>query len=465
MRISSFEWKLYSSSLSDELIGNRVSKICHFDNGVFSLCLSNGKTMLLVLNGEQPRVYVSPNSFSSASLNSSLATAMRKNLSNAKIEDLEILNEDSILSIKMAGTNDIFQPVSFFLVAELIPFKGNLILLDDGKKVLASLYSASLDSPRPLFHGLSYQTPANTGAPTLKRDPIPFDEMVESWLKEEDSIREKRKNGLYASVFAKAKKNIKTLENRLKAIDGDITAAEKHLLDAEYGNFIYTVIDEIDPRLGYFDYYGEKIPLNENYSAAKNAEIFFKRYKKAKATIGLAKERKAKTLEELEEAKSFLRILNLSSEEDLMRYSKDLGTLETKGSQANYHQSTSFFPHECFVDGVRYVFGKNARQNDFLGTMFSRQGELVWLHVKYGHGAHLIIDKANPSNKEIEIGCEIALLASNLSAGEVMMAKKKEVKKGSVIGQAVLKSYTSATIKSISSKSLEAYKSERKVSL
>ena len=240
MRISSIEWKLYSSSLSCELIGNRVSKICHYDNGVFSLCLNNGKTLLLVLSGEQPRLYVSPNSFSSASLNSTLATAMRKNLSNAKIEGIETLNDDSILSLKLAGTNDIFQPVTFFLIAELIPFKGNLILLDEEKKVLASLYSASLDSPRPLFHGLSYQTPANSGAPALKREPIPFEKMVESWLKEEDTIREKRKNGLYASVFAKAKKNIKTLENRLKAIDGDISSAEKHLSDAEYGNFIYT---------------------------------------------------------------------------------------------------------------------------------------------------------------------------------------------------------------------------------
>ncbi|MCR5078875.1 MAG: NFACT family protein [Bacilli bacterium] len=465
MRISSLEWKDYADELSLLLMGNRVSKVCHYDNAVFSFSLTNGKSLLCCLGGEQPRIYVSPNLFSSASLNSTLGAAMRKHLSGAKIERVEILNEDSVLSLLFTGTNDIFQPVSFYLIAELIPFKGNLILLDGDKRILASLYSSSLDSPRPLFHGLRYFCPENKGAPSLTREKIPYREMAERWIKEEDSIKEKRKLGIYASVFAKAKKNIKTLQNRLKAIDSDIENAKKHLGDAEIGNYIYTVIDEIDPRLGYFDYYGEKIALNEAFSASKNAEIFFKRYKKAKSTIALAEERKKKTLLELEEATSFLHILYLSSEEDLARYSKEIGALESKGSQANYAHSTSFLPYECFVGEVRYVFGKNARQNDFLGTMFSKQGEYIWLHVKYGHGSHLIIDKPSPSDKEIEKGCEIALLASNLTAGEVMMAKKKDVRKGNAIGLAVLKTYTSATIKDISKQSKQAYEMARKVKI
>ena len=465
MRIRSAHWENYASKLNEELVGQRMSKIIHFDSAVFLCSLSKSGTLVFVLTGEQPRVYPSSFPIYASSLNSSLSVAMRKNLSNAKIESIQTLNGDSILEIALLGTNEIFQPESFYLIAELIPYKANLILLDSERKVLASLYSGSLDSPRPLFRGLTYQCPEKPADPPSFSEIVPFETIRERWITQESELAEKRKKSIYSTLFAKAKKNVKTLENRLKAIDGDIQNAEVHLNDYLYGDHIYTCLEEIDPSLGYFDYYGEKVALDPTLSAKGNAELFYKRYKKAKQSIEKAKERKKKTLEEIEQAKAFVQLLELSSEEDLLKIEKEIGPLDGKGSSTHYASSTSFFPFECFIGETRYVYGRNARQNDFLGTLFSKKGERLWLHVKLGHGAHLIIDKDNPSNKEIEQGCEICLLASGVSAGEVMIAKKKDVRKGNVIGLAVVKQYTSATIKSISKPAQEAFDSGKKVSL
>ena len=465
MRIRSAHWEKYAASLHQELVGQRLSKITHFDGAVFVSSLSKSGSLVFVLSGDQPRVYASSFPASMSSLNSTLSTAMRKNLSNARIESIKTLNGDSILEIALLGTNDIFQPVPFYLIAELIPYKGNLILLDQERKVVASLYSGSLDSVRPLFRGLAYQFPEKPADPPSSGEFLPFETIHETWISKEAEILEKRKKSLYSSLFTKAKKNVKTLENRLKAIDSDIVSAKAHLQDYLYGDYIFTCLDEIDPSLGHFDYYGEEVKLDPLLSAKANAEVFYKRYKKSKLAIEKARDREKAALGELEEAKAFLHLLDLSSEEDLKKIEKEIGPLEGKGSSAHYGNSTSFFPFECFIGETRYVYGRNARQNDFLGTLFSKKGENPWLHVKLGHGAHLIIDKPNPTDKEIEHGCEICLLASNVSAGEVMIAKKKDVKKGNTIGQAIVKQYTSATIKRISKEAKEAFESGRKVIL
>ena len=56
-------------------------------------------------------------------------------------------------------------------------------------------------------------------------------------------------------------------------------------------------------------------------------------------------------------------------------------------------------------------------------------------------GSHVIIKKDDPSEEEINIAASIALLNSKQEEGEVMMAFRKDVRKGSVSGQAVVKTF------------------------
>ena len=113
---------------------------------------------------------------------------------------------------------------------------------------------------------------------------------------------------------------------------------------------------------------------------------------------------------------------------------------------------------------MRYLFGKNAKQNDFLSFAYATNKDYLWLHVKEAHGAHLIIQKENPSDQEIGMGCQIALLASKKEDGEVMYCPKKNVRRGNVPGQALVKEYRSATFRKIDPKARQAFLEAKKVS-
>ena len=145
MRMNSGEIFAYASILDKELSGKRLSKCVHFDNGVFAFAISNKQSLVFVLNGNEPRVYISPTSFALPSLSSALSTQLRKVASGGKINKIETINDDSILAIRFSSIDDLYQERKYSLVAELIPFKGNLILLDEDDNVLSSVFTLSLE--------------------------------------------------------------------------------------------------------------------------------------------------------------------------------------------------------------------------------------------------------------------------------------------------------------------------------
>ena len=459
MRMNSGEIFAYASILDKELSGKRLSKCVHFDNGVFAFAISNKQSLVFVLNGNEPRVYISPTSFALPSLSSALSTQLRKVASGGKINKIETINDDSILAIRFSSIDDLYQERKYSLVAELIPFKGNLILLDEDDNVLSSVFTLSLESPRPLFRGLKYAPPEKAEVKNKEAKGFDYEAFLNHYIEEEDDLFEKRKKNQFKPLYDKAKRTIKNLNNRLKMIDKDEAEAKNHLNDGDYGNFIFMNIDSIDLESGFMDYYGEKVPLNKTLSLAKNAENFFKRAKKAKLALEYSEERRKKTIEELKEANDFLLLLEYSSEEDLARYEKENGPRKrNKGVKGS-----AYMPFESFIDGVRFVYGKNSRQNDFLMSYFSHKGECLWIHPKQGAGAHVVIDKANPSNKEINDACMLCLALSHLDIGEVMVAKMKEIHKGKNIGQAVLNHYVSYFIRDIAPYIEEAISSGRKI--
>ena len=121
-------------------------------------------------------------------------------------------------------------------------------------------------------------------------------------------------------------------------------------------------------------------------------------------------------------------------------------------------------PYKVEIDGTSYWFGKNAIQNDCLSFLYATKKERLWFHVKNAHGAHLILQKDNPSNEEVFTACCLTLLASKKEDGEVQYTPHKYVKRGNVPGQAVLGPYQSAFIREIPSRIKEAFVNAKKIS-
>ncbi len=68
-----------------------------------------------------------------------------------------------------------------------------------------------------------------------------------------------------------------------------------------------------------------------------------------------------------------------------------------------------------------------------------------------------MIRKDNPNKEEILLASEIALLGSDKSDGDVMMAERKNVYKGNVPGQAIVRQYETIHLKKVRPESAKLF--------
>ena len=163
-----------ASIYSSRLKGQRLSKIVQYDADVFSFGLSSSGRLNFVLNSGDPYVYLSSSPMDVVSLSTPFSMLLRKEVSNAVIERVFCVNEDRVLGFELKAVDSIFREITLYLIAELIPTKANLILLDESKKVLGALRTNRITDPRPIFRGIQYEPPLKNDSLTYV--PLPFDE-------------------------------------------------------------------------------------------------------------------------------------------------------------------------------------------------------------------------------------------------------------------------------------------------
>lgn len=177
-----------------------------------------------------------------------------------------------------------------------------------------------------------------------------------------------------------------------------------------YGELVTAYIHSIPPnakKVSLPDYNspdGEivDIELDGNKSPQKNAQIYFKRYNKAKSTYYNTAKQIEDTREELAYLESVLHLLdNCSSLEDIGEIREELieqGYISFKSKKAGPGRKkakeapgVSSKPYRFkSSDGFDIYAGKNNKQNDFLTCRFAAQND-IWLHVKNIPGSHTII--------------------------------------------------------------------------
>lgn len=416
------------------------------------------------LDGQLPRVYLSNQSSDLPPSSGQFALQCKKSLSNALVTGCRQIGGDRIIAFDFIGLDEVFHERKLTLVAELIPTKANLILLDEDGKIEAAHRYMGLNEKRPIVKGLIYEAPERKFA-SEEQESFDFDLYCQECERLENEIRLKALKQKYAKLFSFVTNKAKSAKRKITMIQNDIEEAKKHIGDGEYGTYIFMHLDEINPSTGSMDYYGTPIPLDKTKSVSANAEMFFKRQKKAKASLNNGEANLSKAQEEMKRFQRLVEILPFCSENGLRELSIELGCTPApkKGKKtATTKYAESLLPHEIIHGGITYWYGTNARQNDFLSFALDTEKDHLWMHVKGNHGAHLIIRKANPTDAEISFGCEICLLASGLNDGEVMYCPKSNVRKGSVPGQAIVKEYRSAFFRSVSKQAKEAYQQARR---
>ncbi len=231
------------------------------------------------------------------------------------------------------------------------------------------------------------------------------------------SLKESLKSQVVKHI-KKTRQNLAYLEERLNKTSD----LEKYKL---WGDLLSANLYQIKPGqnqvlLPNFYNQNEKIliPLNEKLTPSHNAQIYFNRYKKLKATKEIVKKRINDALMEIEYLESTF--LNIEQSKNIEDLSEILQELESQ----NYIKRTKQKRHKVEVskplrfkssDGTIIYVGKNNRQNDFLTFKKSKPDD-IWLHAKNTPGSHVIIETQGKVVSD-ETLTEAAILAAYFSNG------------------------------------------------
>lgn len=469
MTISSAQLRQYIPSVKKELVGRHLSSPLLFaENTLFFRLSGEGpRRLVLCLDDSNPRFYLARENIDCASLDLKFLDQFKKELNNAYVVDVSQAGEDRIACFDLTIINSVFKEEGRKLYFELIPHHANLIVTDVGNTVLTAYRPGEMSDERPLLKGLKYQMPAKK-AFVEKEESFDEKAFVSDCLAEEKALVEKRKKDRFGFLLIALKKKEKLLERKIAYIQTDIAEAKKHLEDGKYGDAIFMAYSSIKPKSNSFVYEDETISLDPSRSVSNNAELYYKRAKKSKETVLRGEANILKTKTDLEETKSALEQIRAADENGLEELAKELGIApqlpSSKKRSPEWHGlSSESLPSFIDFHGTKILFGKSARQNDCLTFLFDTAKDHYWFHVMGNSGSHVMIKKENPSVEEINAAAEVALLGSNETEGEVMVTKRENVRKGSVMGLALVKEFKTLRLNSISPEIRNLVSSAQKV--
>lgn len=269
---------------------------------------------------------------------------------------------------------------------------------------------------------------------------------------EDARIRELKK--LARKLSAKLEK--KTLEHKEKLQNDVEIAKNKH-----FGELIYSNLYNLrggESILNCDDYENTcvvSVPLDPLLDAAKNAEAYFKKYRKLKR----AKEIAAEQLFTLEQEKTYLASITESLEtvttaKEIAEAEEELKLLAGKRRtvQKGTSKKTASSPMKISVEGYTVYIGKNNRQNDEITFQLADRSDL-WFHAKGFHGSHVVVKCGGktPSETVLLRAAELAAYysgAKNAPKAEVDYTEKRFVKRqGNVLGLVYYTDYKTLFVK------------------
>ena len=258
--------------------------------------------------------------------------------------------------------------------------------------------------------------------------------------RDEQAILTKLKTSLKSVLDHAAKRTEKKLSECMKTI-GDEAHIER---DRLFGELLLSAGAVTSGRASVTvpNYYADpvepvEIPLDPKYSAAENAQRYFKRYRKNKAARTYALEQTDALNDELDYLKGqLLNVAACNTKEELSEIREELirqrYIREQEQSRRSAVSAQSRPLHYRRSDGVDIFVGKNNLQNERL--VRTSDPNAIWLHAKGVPASHVILNTDAPSRESLCTAALIAAYHSGASASEnvpVDYTQVKHVKKPS----------------------------------
>lgn len=463
MIISGAQFKNYAESLNQRLKGKHISRPTLVARSTLFFHLSGKEEHRFVISLESgsPRAYLADEDKNLVSIDSPIYALFRKELSNAFIEKVGTENDDRILKFNLITVNSVYKEERRYLYFEMFTTHPNLILCERDNKIIAFTHGSSLESKRPIMKGLAYLAPAK-GFVENGNEPFDYLSYQKDCLSKESEIFTSRKKERFGFLVTSFKNKEKRLKRKLVLMEKDKANALSHLNDSLFGDYIYTNYSSLNG-VKEIEVDGKKAVLDTSKSLSYNANAFYKKAKKAKKALEEIDEQTLKVNEELTDVSQALSLLSQSDEEGLEAFAKEWGLYSKKDDDPSFGSSN--IPYSFIKNGTTFLFGKTAKQNDTLTFLIDTVKTHYWFHCDKTHGAHVMIRKDEPNDEEIRTACEIALISSIKKDGDVMMSERKNVYKGSVPGQAIVRHYETVHLKSVRPETEKLFLAAKKMNL
>jgi len=452
MRLSISNLSKIINYYKPSLVNKRIEEITLVNSRLFLFSLRHSdKKLIIDLDNSNPHIGLIKTSYDELSLPNNF---IKKILNKGKplIDNIELINNDKIVKITTSATDAYYHRNNFYLYVELINSHANMILTTKDNLILGAFYETSINSPRLILTNNKYSLP-NKKEDTFESKELSIKEYEEYVNKSFIDSIEKRKKELFGPILKKHEKKIKGLEKKINKIKLEKESANELEKYKEYGETILMNSNEI--KKGDIEYHG--IRLDSMKSPIENANLYFNKYKKCKRTLSSTEVILNSLTKELEEEKYQLEILKLSSEEEI---NKLINNANKKNHKENEH---AYLPYYIKYKDTIYYYGHNALENDFLSfKLFNKNSDVTWLHIKDKPSSHLIINKSNPSNIELDIACSLLLFVSKSNGDEIMVASRNNITRSNKLGEANVLKYKSINMRKINSLVYELIKRERR---
>jgi len=442
MRISLQDFSQVVDIIAKEATGKRIRKVIFYSSRIFYLQISSGRKRYLVINldNTNPSIFLGELANTPPTLVNPLYLFLKKELNNALIKKVEQQNNDRVVRIELEITNSAYKTFTRNLYVELIAARPNLIFVDEDEKILNAFRKNTIDSPRIVARGFNYEKPLN-GAKSKNGSAEPFDhtKFINFELSRLNQSAMTRNQEKFVKIYKFINTRIRTASRKIDNIKADVQRAEEQLINKEYGDAVLAHPADKKWRTDKIEANGIIIRLDGLITLAENAQHFYKLYKKAKNTIAISDKLIEKAEKELNESLFIKDFLSSSTEEEIERFVAQNALISPR-DKIRLPVTKKYAPYHLENNGTTFYFGKTADQNDYLSFVCAAR-QHIWFHLLNQPGAHVVIKKSNPTDEDLIVAAEIALLCSSLDRGEVMYASKKDISRGESKGEAHVKKY------------------------
>ena len=167
MAFDGFFVKKMVEELEGNILHGRINKINNLSTDEFVFSIRKGKNLKFFLsaNSNASRIQLTNNSYENPSTPSNFCSVLRKYLTGGIILEINQVNNDRIVILKIKNFDDLGYEKYYFLITELMGKHSNIILTNEDNIILESLKNSySLEYKRSTISNMQYTLP-----PTVKK--------------------------------------------------------------------------------------------------------------------------------------------------------------------------------------------------------------------------------------------------------------------------------------------------------